>query len=122
MGADYCSHPFFAQITASIVGELYLKGGLKMNKDLAIRTINRCNEVGVFDMKCLKHEYETTGDMIRHAVDILIERETDDIPGWVKKYVLMDDEQFERQKWMAKLAVKKFDIDHTKSDYMFKLF
>ena len=93
-----------------------------MNTDLVIRTINRCKEVGVFDMKCLKHEYESTGDMLRYAVDMLIEKETDDIPAWVRKYVLMDDEQFEKQKWLAKLAIKKFDIDHRTSTYEFKLF
>lgn len=93
-----------------------------MDKNLAIRTINRCNEVGVFDMRCLKREYESTGDMLRQVVDILIDKNTDDIPSWVRKYVLMDDEQFERQKWMAKLAVKKFDIDHRTSTYEFKLF
>ena len=69
-----------------------------MDKNLAIRTINRCNEVGVFDMRCLKREYESTGDMLRQAVDILIDKNTDDIPSWVRKYVLMDDEQFEREK------------------------
>lgn len=112
----------FAKITNPIIGELYSERRLIMDKNLAIRTINRCNEVGVFDMRCLKREYESTGDMIRHAVDILIDKNTDDIPGWVRKYVLMDDEQFEKQKWMAKLAVKKFDIDHRTSTYEFKLF
>ena len=92
-----------------------------MNIDLAIRTVKRCNEVGVFKMKCLKHEYATTGDMLRSMVDILIDKETDDIPPWVRRYVLMDDEQFEREKFLAKLAVKKFDLDHRTSTYEFKL-
>jgi len=94
-----------------------------MDKDLAIRTINRCNEIGVFDMKCLKHEYTSTGDMLRHVLDILLDKSTDDIPTQIKKYVMMDDEVFERNKWLAKLYIKKFDIDHRPNTYDYlKLF
>ena len=86
-----------------------------MDINLAIRTINRANDLGVFNMKCLKKEYASTGDMLRSMVDILVDKNTDDIPHWVRRYILMDDQQFQIEKPFAKILVKEFDRKHRRN-------
>lgn len=84
-----------------------------MKKELALRTIDRCSEIGVFKMKCLEQfEGETWADQYKNLVDIVYNVEIDDIPESVKHYVLMTDEQFENNKIFAKLKIKAFDFAH----------
>ena len=84
-----------------------------MDRQLAIRTIDRCEELGVFKMKCLKKfEDETWTDHLKTLIDILYDAETDDIPAWLRRYVLMTDEQFEFEKPIAKALVWRFDMKH----------
>lgn len=84
-----------------------------MDRQLAIRTIDRCEELGVFKMKCLKQfEGEKWTDHLKSLIDILYDTNTDEIPGWLRRYVLMTDEQFELEKPIAKMLVWRFDVKH----------
>lgn len=93
-----------------------------MTRNEAIRTINRCNEVGVFDMKCLKHEFQSEADKMTLIVELLMNKSMDDIPPMIKKFIMMDDDEFKRKAWMAKLYIKKFDYDHLDKQALFSLF
>ena len=82
-----------------------------MDRMLAIKTINRCEELGVFDMRCLNLEFESEADKLKTLVDLLMSVDTAKFKPEVKKLIFMDDETFRLMKIPAKIYIKKFDRD-----------
>lgn len=82
-----------------------------MDRMLAIKTINRCEELGVFDMRCLNLEFESEADKLKTLVDLLMSVDTAKFKPEVKKLIFMDDETFKLMKIPAKFYIKKFDRD-----------
>ena len=98
---------------------------MKFDKDLILRTINRFDEIGGFDMKCLDYEYNSPEEALDDFFKIMRSRDTDDIDKTFRKYILMSDEEFNRPftRLKAKAAIEIFDINHRPNTInVFKLF
>ena len=84
-----------------------------MDEKMFDRTYERCKEIGIFRMKCLKQfENETWADRIKNFVDLMYENDTDDMHGLARRVITMSDEEFELLKPVLKFQIRAFDRRH----------
>ena len=98
---------------------------MRFNKELVLRTLNRFDELGGFDMKCLDHEYDSPEEALDVFYNFMRTKDTDEIDRTFRKYILMSDEEFNKPftRMKAKAALEIFDINHRPNTInIFKLF
>ena len=84
-----------------------------MENILSGKGYERCKELGVFKMKCLKNsDEETMKDLCINFINIMYEDDPDNIHPLIKKICEMPDEQFEFEKKWIEFKVKMFDRHH----------
>lgn len=87
---------------------------MKITYDLILRTLNRFEEVGGFDMKCLDREFNTPEDALLYFTTILATGDVSEFNDEFKRYMFMDDEHFNRpwNKLKAKALIGMLDLKY----------
>lgn len=80
-----------------------------MERNLAIRTLNRLNKIGVLDMQCVKDQFGTDAMRMTGITEWLMNLDINSLKPEIKKIVMMNDEAFDKIVWLGRIYIKRLD-------------
>lgn len=96
---------------------------MRITYDLILRTLNRFEEVGGFEMECLDREFDTPEDALLYFVNTLAKGNPSEFNEEFKRFIFMSDERFNRpwNKARAKALIGILDLKYSfKNSVIFK--
>lgn len=86
---------------------------MKITYDLILRRLNRFEEVGGFDMKCLKKDFDTEEEALLYLANLLANKKPSEFDDEFKRYIFMSDEKFDAwHRFKAKALISMLDLKY----------